>query len=94
VALSLIVGHPIADAQTVLATLIDLNLDWLMVDRGGITAMEYGVIAAGIVLMVATAAPRWVTTFRCSSTRLPARSEPVLLRRKKRRQVVIWQATQ
>ena len=28
----------------------------LMVDRKGVTAMEYGVIAAGIVLVVATAA--------------------------------------
>jgi Flp pilus assembly pilin Flp len=28
----------------------------LMVDREGVTAMEYGVIAAGIVLVVATAA--------------------------------------
>ncbi|HSZ88807.1 MAG TPA: Flp family type IVb pilin [Acetobacteraceae bacterium] len=28
----------------------------LMVDREGVTAMEYGVIAAGIVLAVATAA--------------------------------------
>jgi pilus assembly protein Flp/PilA len=28
----------------------------LMVDRTGVTAMEYGVIAAGIVLVVATAA--------------------------------------
>ena len=28
----------------------------LMIDREGVTAMEYGVIAAGIVLVVATAA--------------------------------------
>ena len=28
-----------------------------MVDRKGVTAMEYGVIAAGIVLVVATAGP-------------------------------------
>jgi pilus assembly protein Flp/PilA len=28
----------------------------LMVDREGVTALEYGVIAAGIVLVVATAA--------------------------------------
>ena len=28
----------------------------LVVDREGVTAMEYGVIAAGIVLVVATAA--------------------------------------
>jgi pilus assembly protein Flp/PilA len=31
-------------------------LGHLMVDRKGVTAMEYGVIAAGIVLVVATAA--------------------------------------
>ena len=32
------------------------SLTRLMVDREGVTAMEYGVIAAGIVLVVATAA--------------------------------------
>jgi pilus assembly protein Flp/PilA len=34
----------------------DSLLARLMVDRKGVTAMEYGVIAAGIVLVVATAA--------------------------------------
>ena len=48
----------------------------LVVDREGVTAMEYGVIAAGIVLVVATAAATLGATFRRSSLRLPGCSDP------------------
>ena len=66
----------------------------LMVDREGVTAMEYGVIAAGIVLVVATAAATLGNDVSALFNSIAGSLEPVLLRRKKRRQVVIWQATQ
>jgi pilus assembly protein Flp/PilA len=48
----------------------------LMVDREGVTAMEYGVIAAGIVLAVATAAATLGSDVSALSARLPGRSDP------------------
>ena len=45
----------------------------VMVDRKGVTAMEYGVIAAGIVIVVATAAATLGTNVSALFTRIGGR---------------------
>jgi hypothetical protein len=53
----------------------------VMADRKGVTAMEYGVIAAGMVLGLPLLLPRWATTFPPSSPASMPRSDQQRSRR-------------
>jgi hypothetical protein len=50
VGLDLVVDHPVADAPTVLATFVDLDLDWLRGAREGLTQLVFSIGLALIVV--------------------------------------------